>query len=231
MFALLYNEAPAIEQSQSKRNIQHREDVQALGEIFSDTGDKGTLVNKYIDPTILAAMSFEESRYRQFGPDGDPSQGGIVPPTLIKNDKGKTIGVVYSKPKKAIGRSIGPMQISRAAPYWVKTWIKTDPDYGIPWTGLTVKKLRDPAVNVAFAYMLLEKYKQECGGSPAVWIDSYGRGRCSSRANGKYKVGKKAKKRCKHVDKFVREISSKSAEFVVPENWSCMSWKPVESDS
>jgi len=226
MFSLLYKEVPAIEHSQNKAHIQHREDVQVLGGMFVDTGSRGLLVNSYIDPLILAAMSFEESRYRQHGPDGDPALGGIVPPTLIRNTKGKVVGVIHKKRTKPKGQSIGPMQISRSAPYWVKIWTENDPDIGIPWMGLTVTKLREPAVNIAFAYSLLEKYKRDCGESPAVWIDSYGRGKCSYISKGKRRVGKKAKKRCKHIDAFVKKLSKQSEEFEAPKNWSCLDWVP-----
>jgi len=219
MFSLLYKEAPTIEHSQKKIHIQHREDVQALGEYFSETGSRGKLVNEYIDPTILAAMSFEESRYRRHGRDGDPR---VVGGYLSCTRPGPCN--ISLKPK-SVGQSIGPMQISRMAPSWVKTWEEMDPQIGRPWAGLTLKKLRDPATNVAFAYALLEKYKRDCGGPPAVWIDSYGRGKCSPRRNGKYWVGKKAIRRCRHVDNFVKKIAEQDPEFIVPENWSCRTWK------
>jgi hypothetical protein len=217
MFALLYREAPAIEHSTKKYHVQHREDVVALGNIFYDTGSKGSLVNPDVDPLILAAMAFEESRYRQHGPDGDPSfKGGHK----ICTKPGPCYGP--RTPVVRIGQSIGPMQISRGAPYWVKKWDANGMKEGKLWAGLTLTQLRDPAINVAFAYTLLGMFKNKCGGSPGVWIDSYGRGKCSS----KNRIGRKAKIRCKHVDSFIKKMSENYAGFEAPENFTCMSWEP-----
>lgn len=222
MFALLYKEAPAIEHSQKARHIQHREDVQVLGSMFTETGSRGDLVSPDVDPLILAGMSWEESRYRQHGPDGDPSfKGGH----RICTKPGPCYGPM--SPRKRIGNSIGPMQISRAAPHWVKVWEDDNLPEGKLWHGLTLNQLRKPAINVAFAYTLLKKYKRECGGSPAVWIDSYGRGKCTPGHTYKH-VGRKAKKRCEHVDTFVKKISALDLEFQTPEDFQCMTWTPPE---
>ena len=119
------------------------------------------------------------------------------------------------------------MQISRAAPHWVKVWEDDNLPEGKLWHGLTLNQLRKPAINVAFAYTLLKKYKRECGGSPAVWIDSYGRGKCTPGHTYKH-VGRKAKKRCEHVDTFVKKISALDLEFQTPEDFQCMTWTPPE---
>jgi len=220
MFSFLYREAPAIEHSQKARHIQHREDVQVLGDMFVDTGSRGYLVSKDIDPLFLAGMSWEESRYRQHGPDGDPIfKGGL----MICTKPGPCYGP--RTPRVRIGNSVGPMQISRAAPYWVKIWEDDNLPEGKLWHGLTLKRLRDPATNIAFAYSLLGKYKRDCGGSPAVWIDSYGRGKCTPGHTYKH-VGRKAKKRCKNVDKLVKKMSELYPEFEVPKSFACMTWTP-----
>ena len=220
MFSLLYREAPAIKDSQRKVHVQHKTDVVALGGIFTQVGKSGVLVNSSIDPIILASMSYEESRYRQHGADGDVHFGGIVAPTIIRRN-GRVIEIPPQR-SKPIGNSIGPMQISRGAPYFVKGF---QPKYRKRWEGLTVHKLRNPATNVKFAYTLLERYKEMCGGSTAVWIDAYGRGKCPTRKNGKYATGRKANLRCKRVDWFVSKMSEHKW-FTIPENWSCRGYVP-----
>jgi hypothetical protein len=220
MFGLLYHEAPAIEHSTNPVHIQHREDVQALGNIFYTTGQPGDLVSPDIDPLILAAMSFEESRFRQHGSDGDPrfTGGRMYCPKP---------GPCYSPrtPVVKVGQSVGPMQISRGAPTWVQLWEKAKYEDVEPWHGLTLEQLREPSNNVSFAYMLLKRFKRECGGSPAVWIDSYGRGHCSPGGH----FGNKAKIRCKHVDSFVKKMKVSYPQFEAPEGFVCTTWIPSKN--
>lgn len=218
MFALLYKEAPAIEHSAKPVYVQHREDVQALGSLFYETGSQGLLVSPDIDPLILASMSWEESRYRQHGDDGDPQ---FVGGRMYCSKPGPCYST--RTPIVKVGQSVGPMQISRAAPSWVNLWEKIDPNEDLgSFHGLTVEQLRDPETNVSFSYMLLKKFKRECGGSPAVWIDSYGRGHCSPG----HHVGAKAKLRCKHVDVFIQQMQEKFPQFETPEGFQCMTWVP-----
>jgi len=198
MFFTLFREAPLMRESEEPYHIEHKKDIPEMAQIFYNTGNAGELVSPNIDPLILAGMSWEESRWRQRGKDGDPR---------------------YIRGQGYVGMSVGPMQITKAAPRLVKF---LDQEYQPQWIGLTVSQLRDPKTNIQFAYTLLQYYKGKCGGSPSVWIDAYGRGKCPKVKSGKPQIGWKAKRRCKNTDWFISQFKKQDNDFVVPEGYSCL---------
>jgi hypothetical protein len=200
MYFLLFREAPLLKDCQEARCVKHRDDVAALAQMFVDTGASAELVDGNIDPAILAAIGFHESRYRQVGDDGDPRY------TYLEGNQRRWVRV---------GQSVGPMQISRGAPQWLSVWPR---DIAVKWEGLTVTQLRDPETNVRFAYDNLDQWKRRCGGSPAVWIDAYGRGRCPGSISS---VGRVGKTRCLLVEWFVKRLERELPGYARPTGWTC----------
>ncbi|MFA5758041.1 MAG: hypothetical protein WC942_01490 [Clostridia bacterium] len=186
MFALLYKEAPYIEESVKPQHLQHKEDVTIIRDIYISLTDNPQLESTIVDSAILAAVGFRESRYRQNGPDGDPIYVSGCKGTNCKR-----------------GNSIGPHQISKGAPFWVKNWESSESWMFEKWQGINIENLRDPSTNISFSYDLLKIYKNKCGGGPSVWLSSYGAGRCINlkKTSGEVNI------RCKIVDGFVDKLS------------------------
>jgi len=135
-------------------NKEHQEDVGRLAWIYWDVGRKGAIVNPTVDPYLLAAVGYYESRWRRWPKDGDCYYDMRKP----------------GKPKLRC-TAIGPHQLSTSSPIWLKTIHSR-------WIGVTVKGLREPITNVQASYDMLVFWKKVCKGSPGVTLEAYGRGKC-----------------------------------------------------
>jgi hypothetical protein len=179
------------------RWVDKKPEVEELTQLFINTAEEGKLVDPHTDAMILATQAWYESRISLKPPDGDPMH-------LRTGD---------------VGTVVGPMQISKAAPGWVKLW----PELG-QWNGLTVKEMREPKVNVALAYDILQLWKKLCGGPPGVWIDAYGMGHCPKKWGDSYGIGWEGRRRCKTLTWMMKKTAEKGA-YTMPEGWNCTGLK------
>jgi hypothetical protein len=175
-------------------------EVSQLTDMFVETAKDGHLVDPETDAAILGTISWFESRIMLKPKDGDPRFSG--------GRNGKYQGSV-----------VGPMQISKGAPIWVKTWPMRD-----EWLGLTVEQMRDPKTNVKLAYDILTYWKDTCGGPPGVWISAYGSGKCPGKyGKNSYSITKGARGRCKMLVRIMQGLASNKhgIKYVIPPGFSC----------
>jgi len=124
--------------------------MRAMTELYVAVGSAGELVSPDVDPLILAAIGYEESRHRPASKDGDCRYDASA--------------------KEVRCWSVGPMQLSRATAKW---WRNVEPE-----TPLTLEDLRHPETNVRVAYRMLRYWRDMCGGKVANWIGSWSAGKC-----------------------------------------------------
>ena len=136
----------------SERNNKYLDGIHRMAEIYVEVGKEGALYSPEVDPIILSVVGYEESRNRPDSPDGD---------------------CYFSGNRERKCNSFGPMQISKAMPYYLSN---LDPDF---WEGVTEKSLREPEENVEAAYFLLNHYKDDCKNSGlAQLFGNYMGGKC-----------------------------------------------------
>jgi len=152
---LLLSKLAMVEQPDlhtSERWASYLDGMATMAGEYLEAGRAGALVSPDVDPLLLAAIGYEESRHRPSIPDGDcahPNSGRIC-------------------------RAIGPMQLSRALPAMMP---RIDRDY----EPLTVDALRNPRSSVLVAYRLLRHYRDTCHGGPAQWLGAWSAGKCSAK--------------------------------------------------
>ena len=133
-----------------------REGLAELAPIFAKVGKSGKLVSAEVDPYLLASVAYFESRWHPRGPDGDCR-------TMIDGTR--------------ICDSFGPMQLSTGSSRWLPLLDRKK------WKNSTVKKLREPELNVEAAYDEMAYLKRKCRGRPFVWLSSYPPGACRPKGN------------------------------------------------
>jgi hypothetical protein len=169
-------------------------EVEQLSKMFVETAKSGDLVDPQTDAMILATLAWYESRIMLKPPDGD----------------------VMHLHEGNVGTAVGPMQINKAAPYYVVQW-----PGGERWKGLDVAKMRDPATNIELAYFNLKFRKDTCGGPPGVWIAAYGMGKCPKKwGQDNYSIGWEGKRRCKTLTRLMKKLAEKGG-YTMPTDWSC----------
>lgn len=153
LFALLAKvalvETPTIHNGKFDKYL---DGMSQMAQIYLEIGFRGELVSPDVDPLILAAVGYEESRHRPHGHDGDCTGTGST----------RTC------------HAVGPMQLATSTPGVIG---RIDPK----WQGYDVERLRDPHTNVEVAYRMLKFWKAQCSGGPAVWLGAYSAGRCTKR--------------------------------------------------
>lgn len=141
MIAAASYEVPALKTA--SEGTRYEVSIRTLSALNEDVGKEGYLVSPEVDPILLAANQYFESRFRTYVDDGDCT--------------------FYAT---RICRAVGPMQIHRGASSWVA---RLDPTLNAG----TVGELRMPERNVRAGYAILKHWKQTCGGTPGVWMTAY----------------------------------------------------------
>jgi len=201
MVLMILREAPGVSDPEDKRIAKRRKEVDAVAAIHIEVAKEGKLVDPITDAAILSSVSFFESRHMLKPKDGDARWS--------------------YKRQKSIGTVVGPMQITKAAPLFVKSWPKAMRN---KYEGLTVEKMRDPKLNIELAYDILALWKKRCGGPPGVWITAYGWGRCPSYDyTRKHKwVDWEGRRRCRLTTQTMKRlVASDSLEYEMPDKWYC----------
>jgi len=203
MILMFSREAPGIMKNTPQMEAR-RQEITQLAKIHAEVAAPGHLVDPQTDAALLAAVSWFESRHMLKPRDGDARYNQAQ--------------------QKLVGTVVGPMQVSKAAPQIVPTWSILGPKY----KGLTVEKMRDPRKNVELAYDILRQWKDQCEGSPGVWITAYGWGRCPGKTFGPSErtVDWEGKRRCKlatqtmiRMEKAAR--TDPNFTYTVPKDWYC----------
>lgn len=128
-------EWPTVSTSEEAKSVAYRNGVGTMVEQYIAVGSEGAIVSSEVDPLLLAAIGYEESRHRPKVSDGDC----IHTMTMTKR----------------VCMAVGPMQLSRATP-----WILGNIDP--VWKGMKVDDLRDPETSVKVSYRLLKYWKDTC---------------------------------------------------------------------
>jgi hypothetical protein len=175
-----------------------RDEVDYLTQVFVAAAD-GTLIDPRTDALLLGTVAWYESRLSLRPKDGDP----------------------LHLPSGDVGTVVGPMQVSKAAPSWVRGW----PGLAEKWDGLTVERMREPSVNVELARDILVFWKDQCGGGPGVWLTAYGWGRCPPKrgANGERLVDWEGRRRCSTLWKLMNRVAARDVGYLAPLGFYCVS--------
>jgi hypothetical protein len=172
-----------------------RDEVDYLVQTFADASSVDPLVDARTDVLLLGSVAWYESRLSLRPKDGDP----------------------LHLPGGDVGTVVGPMQISKAAPSWVKNW----PELAKKWPGLTVEAMRDPVVNIRLAHDILSFWKTQCGGPPGVWLTAYGWGRCPNVRGRGHVVDWEGRRRCRTMRRLMDRVASEDVGYSVPLDWAC----------
>jgi len=146
-------ETPLLHDGTPKNN-KYLESVHTMANLYVEVGSAGSFISPEIDPLVLAAIGYEESRHRVRVNDGDCRYDYRAQDTRCW--------------------SIGPMQLSRATPRWWKQIEPNDP--------LSVEQLRDPQTSVRVAYRMLSYWKDSCHGDLTATLSSWSAGKCLKKA-------------------------------------------------
>lgn len=142
-------EMPALDDG-SERHVRYLAGLREMASHYLEVGKAGAIVSPEIDPLLLAAIGYGESRHQPKVRDGDCN-------TMIG---GKTICAV-----------VGPMQVSRGT---MLTLGQTD----TAWSKVTLAELRRPRTSVEAAYRLLAYHRSRCKGGVSHWLGAWSAGRC-----------------------------------------------------
>lgn len=143
-------ENPAVEDG-TEKNAAYVAGLKQMAALYIEVGNEGRVVSPEVDPILLAAIGYEESRHKPASRDGDCSY----------------------LPSGTVCNAIGPMQVSRSTPGVLKN---LDAD---EWRGTTIKDLREPRRNVEAAYRLLRYWSDECKGAPVdALLGNWSAGKC-----------------------------------------------------
>lgn len=142
-------EMPTLDDG-SERHVRYLAGMREMAAHYLEVGKAGAIVSPEVDPLILAAIGYGESRHQPGVRDGDCA-------TMIG---GKTTCAV-----------VGPMQVSRGT---MLTLGQTDS----AWSRVTLAELRRPRTSVEAAYRLLAYHKQRCKGGVSHWLGAWSAGRC-----------------------------------------------------
>lgn len=178
---------------QDNRWEDKKPEVEQLAKFIVDEAKEGYLVDPQTDAMILGTQAWYESRLKLQPPDGDIMH-------LHQGD---------------VGTAVGPMQINKAAPFYVVQWPN-----GERWRGLDVAKMRDPKTNVELAYFNLKYRKDTCGGPPGAWIAAYGMGHCPQHWGDNWSIGWEGRRRCQTLTKMMKRMEKKGV-YTMPADWSC----------
>lgn len=140
-------ESPTL-RDESPKNKAYIESVKTMSQIYVEVGGAGEVVSPKVDPLLLAAMGYEESRHRVRSKDGD-----------------------CDRTEKPYCHAVGPMQVGKTLP---KQMAKRDSW----WATITTEKLREPRTSVEAAYRLLRYWKGACKGGPVEWLGAWSAGKC-----------------------------------------------------
>lgn len=172
------------------------DEIDYMTQVFVDVASDRWLIDPKTDAILLAAVSWHESRVSTHPKDGDPLH-------LAGGD---------------VGTVVGPMQVSKAAPGWIKLW----PELRERWSGLTVDQMREPRVNVELARDILSFWKERCGGPPGVWLTAYGWGRCpTKRWDGRRSIDWEGRARCKTIRRIIEYVASREVGYETPLSFRC----------
>jgi hypothetical protein len=187
MLSMVLREAPYLA-TKPAALARYKESIATLHAANEAQAAEGALVSTEADMALLTTIQWYESRFRVDTPDGDCFQ------TITGR---KTCWAV------------GPMQVSKAFPQWVKGWSAEERE---TWAGIGVKQLRDPETNVRVGYGLLKRWKTLCGGERlGTWITAYGSGKCPRGG----RVDREGKRRCATTRRILVRLEA------LPEDWKC----------
>lgn len=150
---LAYVEAPKLDEANNPAHKRYVDGAREMAALYIEVGSAGSVVSPEVDPLLLAAMGYEESRHQPRVKDGDCQ---------------------YLK-KGTICNAIGPMQLSRSTPGVIAN---VDPS----WKGTKLADLREPKTSVRAAYRLLQYWKDKCGGPIANALGNWSAGKCIGQA-------------------------------------------------
>lgn len=149
LIKLAHVESPFLDEAKNEKHKKYVEGASQMAALYVQVGNEGAVVSPDVDPLLLAAIGYEESRHQPNVRDGDcsyPMSGTVC-------------------------NAIGPMQLSRSIP-WVLASIEPE------WKGKTIKDLRDPLTSVKGAYLLLKYWKAQCKGSTDSLLGNWSAGKC-----------------------------------------------------
>ena len=135
----------------SDKHQNYLDGVETMAGIYVEVGARGEVVSPTVDPLLLAAIGYEESRHRPKSPDGD-------------------CRFVDPRPSQRCD-AFGPMQINKSSPGVLA-------NIDSRWKGETVESLRDPRRNVEAAYFLLRYWKDQCKHGVAPTLGEWSAGKC-----------------------------------------------------
>lgn len=149
LIKLAHVEAPLLDEDKNEAHKKYVDGARQMAALYIEVGNEGAVVSADVDPLLLAAIGYEESRHQPKVKDGDCS---------------------YLK-SGTVCNAIGPMQLSRSTPGVLGN---LDPE----WKGKTLKDLRDPLTSVKGAYRLLKYWKDQCKGSTDTLLGNWSAGKC-----------------------------------------------------
>lgn len=150
MLAMLARvEMPTLDDG-SERHVRYLAGLREMAAHYLEVGKAGAIVSPEVDPLLLAAIGYGESRHQPKVRDGD------CHPTLDGNQHCAVVG---------------PMQVHRGT-------MLTLGQVDTAWSRVTLAELRRPRTSVEAAYRLLAYHRGRCKGGVSHWLGAWSAGRC-----------------------------------------------------